>query len=88
MKKRLFTALLGILLASCMYADSALPLIHNVMAYEGTTLAGDWNYIVDVQEEGYYDYRMNPTRWGGTHRMTSCSSTKERCSSKAECIKR
>ena len=64
MKKRLFTALLGILLASCMYADSALPLIHNVMAYEGTTLAGDWNYIVDVQEEGYYDYRMNPTRWG------------------------
>ena len=74
MKKRLFTALLGILLASYVYAErqqvgasagmSALPLIHNVMAYEDTTLAGDWNYIVDVQEEGYYDYRMNPTRWG------------------------
>jgi beta-glucuronidase len=28
------------------------------------SLNGDWNYIVDVQEEGYYDYRMNPTRWG------------------------
>ena len=47
-----------------MYADSDVPLIHNVMAYESSSLAGDWNYIVDVQEEGYYDYRMNPTRWG------------------------
>ena len=28
------------------------------------SLNGKWNYIVDVQEEGYYDYRMNPTRWG------------------------
>lgn len=28
------------------------------------SLNGDWHYIVDVQEEGYYDYRMNPTRWG------------------------
>ena len=34
------------------------------MAYESVSLNGDWNYIVDVQEEGYYDYRMNPTRWG------------------------
>jgi beta-glucuronidase len=64
MTKRIFSVLLGILSASFMYADSALPLIHNVMAYEGTSLAGEWNYIVDVQEEGYYDYRMNPTRWG------------------------
>ena len=64
MTKRIFSVLLGILSASCMYAESALPLIHNVMAYESTSLAGDWNYIVDVQEEGYYDYRMNPTRWG------------------------
>ena len=56
--------LLGILSASSMYAANEVPLIQNVMAYEGTTLTGDWNYIVDVQEEGYYDYRMNPTRWG------------------------
>ena len=33
-------------------------------AYECLSLNGEWNYIVDVQEEGYYDYRMNPTRWG------------------------
>ncbi len=44
--------------------EKELPLIQNVLAYEGTTLSGEWNYIVDVQEEGYYDYRMNPTRWG------------------------
>ena len=57
MTKRIVAVLLGIVSACCMYAESALPLIHNVMAYEGTSLAGDWNYIVDVQEEGYYDYR-------------------------------
>ena len=45
-------------------ADSSLPLIQNVNAYESCSLNGDWNYIVDVQEEGYYDYRMNPMRNG------------------------
>ena len=44
--------------------DLALPLIQNVNAYESYSLNGEWNYIVDVQEEGYYDYRMNPTQWG------------------------
>ena len=44
--------------------DAEKPLLQNVMAYESVSLNGDWNYIVDVQEEGYYDYRMNPTRWG------------------------
>ena len=45
-------------------ASHEVPLIQNARAYEGMLLNGDWNYIVDVQEEGYYDYRMNPTRWG------------------------
>ena len=36
----------------------------NVLNREKISLNGDWNYIVDVQEEGYYDYRMNPTPWG------------------------
>ena len=44
--------------------DRALPPVQNVMAYESMSLNGNWNYIVDVQEEGYYDYRMNPTQWG------------------------
>ena len=51
-------------LFSMMTKAETLPLIQNVNAYEGTTLNGKWYYIVDVQEEGYYDYRMNPTRWG------------------------
>ena len=38
--------------------------IANVLARNITSLNGPWHYIVDVQEEGYYDYRMNPTPWG------------------------
>ena len=38
--------------------------ISNVTARHTTSLNGQWNYIVDVQEEGYYDYRMNLNRWG------------------------
>ena len=45
-------------------ANHEVPLIQNVPADESLSLHGEWNYIVDVQEEGYYDYRMNPTRWG------------------------
>ena len=65
MRKFLTTMLLaasGVLAASA--ANQALPLIQNVNAYEDCLLNGDWNYIVDVQEEGYYDYRMNPMRNG------------------------
>lgn len=65
MKKLLTTMLLaasGVLAASA--ANEPLPLIQNVQAYESCLLNGDWNYIVDVQEEGYYDYRMNPMRNG------------------------
>jgi beta-glucuronidase len=52
------------LLFPTMLAAGSLPLIQNVNAYESMSLNGEWNYIVDVQEEGYYDYRMKPTRWG------------------------
>ena len=45
-------------------ADKDVPLIQNVYGYESQSLNGAWNYIVDVQEEGYYDYRMNVSRWG------------------------
>ena len=41
-----------------------VPQICNIMARETTSLNGAWNYIVDVQEEGYYDYRMNINHWG------------------------
>ena len=64
--KRLFTTVMMVLggLLSTFAQDKEVPLIQNVGAYEGTTLNGAWNYIVDVQEEGYYDYRMNLNRWG------------------------
>ena len=63
MRKRFTTICL---LLGCMLTVIAeeLPLIQNVQAYESLSLNGEWNYIVDVQEEGYYDYRMNPTPWG------------------------
>ena len=52
----------------CLLAGAAtakiVPQLGNVLARQITSLNGKWNYIVDVQEEGYYDYRMNPTRWG------------------------
>ncbi|MCR4602760.1 MAG: beta galactosidase jelly roll domain-containing protein [Prevotella sp.] len=41
-----------------------VPLLGNVLSRESMSLNGEWNYLVDVQEEGYYDYRMNPMRWG------------------------
>jgi len=65
MKKTLTTVMLlmGALFPTTLSAET-LPLIQNVNAYESMSLNGKWNYIVDVQEEGYYDYRMNPTRWG------------------------
>jgi beta-glucuronidase len=58
----LFAACFGLM--TTWAADKDVPLIQNVLGYESQSLNGAWNYIVDVQEEGYYDYRMNPTRWG------------------------
>ena len=64
--KRLLTSIclaLGFQL-SMSAEETTLPLLQNVQAYESVSLNGDWNYIVDVQEEGFYDYRMNPMRNG------------------------
>ena len=65
MKKLLTTTLIFVaaMLPSAA-KDHTVPLLQNVQAYESLSLNGEWNYIVDVQEEGYYDYRMNPTPWG------------------------
>ena len=61
--RTLIIAVMGTMLPS-MAAAETLPVIQNVNAYESLSLNGEWNYIVDVQEEGYYDYRMKPTPWG------------------------
>ena len=63
MKKLLFTMAV-MALAGMNAVAQEVPQVANVMARQTTSLNGQWNYIVDVQEEGYYDYRMNPTRWG------------------------
>ena len=64
--KKLLTAtlLFAIAILPSAAKDHTVPLLQNVLAYESLSLNGEWNYIVDVQEEGYYDYRMNPTPWG------------------------
>ena len=64
-KKRFLTIIAACFgLMTTWAADKDVPLIQNVYGYESQSLNGAWNYIVDVQEEGYYDYRMNVSRWG------------------------
>ena len=63
MKRILFFILVLAALALPTQADE-LPLVGNIAGRQTVSLNGDWNYIIDVQEEGYYDYRMNVTRWG------------------------
>ena len=58
---KLMVLLVGAGLSVC---AQEVPQIANVMARQTTSLNGPWNYIVDVQEEGYYDYRMKPMRSG------------------------
>ncbi len=42
-----------------------VPLVNNIYGRSHKTmLNGKWRYIVDVQERGFYDYRMNETRSG------------------------
>lgn len=62
--KRLKTLCLLWCIAAGAVVAQEMPQLANVMARQTTSLNGKWNYIVDVQEEGYYDYRMNPTPWG------------------------
>ena len=41
-----------------------VPQVGNILGRNISSLNGKWHYIVDVQEECYYDYRMNPTQNG------------------------
>ena len=52
------------LLFSLLLTATEVPQIGNIPGRRTVSLNGTWNYIVDVQEEGYYDYRMRPTPWG------------------------
>ena len=61
---RLWTLALLATLVGKAFAQKEVPAPQNVYARQSVSLNGDWNYFADPQEQGYYDYRMNPTRWG------------------------
>ena len=63
MKKKLLIMVLAVAGVMGAWAQ-AVPQVINAINRQAMSLNGDWHYLVDVQEEGYYDYRMNPTRWG------------------------
>lgn len=41
-----------------------LPLLTNIYGRETISLNGKWNYIIDPLENGYYDYRLQPSKRG------------------------
>ena len=68
MRRTIFHAVVALVMLTqvmpVMAQGGKVPQVANVMGRQTMSLCGEWNYIVDVQEEGYYDYRMNPTPWG------------------------
>ena len=64
--KKLFATLFALIAPMWVFGATELPIVQNVYARQPMLLNGRWNYIVDQQEIGYYDYRMNPMRhtWG------------------------
>ena len=60
--KAVFAA--ALLSLSVSLSAEEVPLVGNIYGRNTVSLNGEWNYIVDVQEEGYYDYRMNPMPGG------------------------
>ena len=61
---RALTAALLVMLSNEAIAQTEVQAPQNVYARQSISLNGDWNYFADVQEQGYYDYRMKPTQWG------------------------
>ena len=57
--KYILTLIIEVLLLSKGLSQE-IPQIGNILSRDKISLNGKWNYIVDVQEEGYYGYRMNP----------------------------
>lgn len=64
--KQLIAILLVLATSVVAQADETrkVPLLGNVINRQTTSLNGEWNYIVDVQECGYYGYRREKIRNG------------------------
>ena len=60
--RKLLTLIL--LVAALTVKAQDIPQVANILGRQTTSLNGTWHYIVDVQEEGYYDYRMKPMHNG------------------------
>ena len=41
-----------------------IPQVVNILSRDKISLNGKWNYIVDIQESGFYDIRMQPSPYG------------------------
>ena len=53
-----------LMMAACTWAAHEVAAPQNIFARESVSLNGEWHYFADPQEQGYYDYWMNPVRWG------------------------
>ena len=62
--KRIALLTISFLVAASLWAAREVAAPQNIFAREHLSLNGAWNYFVDVQEQGYYDYRMNLLPWG------------------------
>ena len=63
MKKHLLVMIL-MAVTSLQVQAVEIPLINNPFGRSCESLNGYWKCIVDVQEEGFYDYRMKESRSG------------------------
>jgi len=52
------------MVTACTWAAHEVTAPQNIFARESISLNGSWHYFADPQEQGYYDYRMNPVSWG------------------------
>ncbi len=64
MKRTLLTLTLFVCNLALGLAQNEVPQLTSVLSRESMSLNGKWHYIIDVQEEGYYDYRHRPMRDG------------------------
>lgn len=62
-QKKLLLLFTVLLLGSVSWAQQ-VPLLHNIWNRHIQSLDGNWHYLVDVQDMGFYDYRMKETPWG------------------------
>jgi beta-glucuronidase len=64
MKLSVITILLLFVFTGTKANQGLHQLLTNVPNRTTVSLNGHWDYIVDPYETGYYDYRLNPSRWG------------------------